>query len=132
MLNSKQIINFCLSHSLKDRENQKSQYKRLFDEQHDREILLAQANKKVKLDFLPFANRNNFYKLADLKKKIDDKDDQIAELLKEQAAKKEQLDPLSTDNSSEIAKLKNEIARAEQSANLYFQMYEKERKINQV
>lgn len=67
-----------------------------------------------------------------MKKKIDDKDDQIAELLKEQAAKKEQLDPLSTDNSSEITKLKNEIARAEQSANLYFQMYEKERKINQV
>ena len=70
--------------------------------------------------------------MADLKKKIDDKEDQISELLKEQAAKKEQLHPLSTDNSSEITKLKNEISRAEQSANLYFQMYEKERKINQV
>ena len=70
--------------------------------------------------------------MADFKKKIDDKDDQIAELLREQAAKKEQFNPLSTNNSSEITKLKNEKARAEQSANLYFQMYEKERKINQV
>lgn len=67
-----------------------------------------------------------------MKKQIDDKNDQIAELLEDQSSKKDQLNPLSSDNSSEITKLKNEIARVEQSANLYFQMYEKERKINQV
>ena len=67
--------------------------------------------------------------MADLKKLVDEKEDQVAEL---QAATTQALHPLSADNSSEITKLKIEIARVEQSANLYFQMYEKERKINQV
>ncbi|CAG5105349.1 Oidioi.mRNA.OKI2018_I69.chr1.g2051.t1.cds [Oikopleura dioica] len=39
--------------------------------------------------------------------------------------------PASLDKDSEIKELKNQIARAEQSANLYLEMYEKERKVNQ-
>jgi len=89
---------------------------KLCDEQQHKEKMLAEAN----------------IKMEDMKKQIDEKNDQIAEILQDQAVKKTQAHPLSDDHSSEIAKLKNEIARIEQSANLYFQMYEKERKINQV
>jgi len=61
--------------------------------------------------------------MTEMEIKVDEKTDQISQFR----------DVLTSEsNSPEVIKLKNEIARVEQSAILYFQMYKKEKKFNQV
>ena len=61
--------------------------------------------------------------MTEMEKKVEEKNDQISQFR----------NVLSVESSSpEVTKLKNEIARVEQSAILYFQMYKKEKKLNQV
>ena len=56
----------------------------------------------------------NLYKMTEMEMKIDEKNDQISQFRDVLSVKS---------NSPEVIKLKNEIARVEQSAILYFQMY---------
>ena len=63
---------------------------------------------------------------------LDDKNNTIAKMRTEEAITKEHLYNLSADHSSQITKLKNEIASVEKTAKLYFQMYQEERGVNQV
>ena len=65
-------------------------------------------------------------------KQLDDKNNQIAKMRTDEAMTKEHLYYISADHSSQITKLKNEIASVEKTAKLYFQMYSDERKLNQV
>ena len=67
-----------------------------------------------------------------MKSQLDDKNNQIAKLRTDEAITKEHLYNLSAENSSQITKLKNEIASVEKTAKLYFQMYQEERNGNQV
>ena len=65
----------------------------------------------------------HFYKMTEMEKKIDDKNNEISKFRNVLSVES---------NSPEVIKLKNEIARVEHSAILYFQMYKKEKKLNQV